>query len=152
MENTSPDPQKTGSLYGIVKITEQLIQDDTWWTQHIIAQGNHIIIKINGKTVVDTVEPHEPVHEGVPGAAAAQSGQRRAVPQSDDAAACRRREMSRRLRACVIVDDLPPGRRPLPDQRKPAGCVSAAGRCPLQGERPVMIARPSASGRTSSSE
>jgi hypothetical protein len=56
VENTSPDPQKTGSLYGIVKITDQLIPDDTWWTQHIIAQGNHIIIKVNGKTVVDTVE------------------------------------------------------------------------------------------------
>jgi hypothetical protein len=54
VENTSPDPQKTGSLYGIVKITDQLIPDDTWWTQHIIARGNHIIIKINGKTVVDT--------------------------------------------------------------------------------------------------
>jgi hypothetical protein len=54
VENTSPDPQKTGSLYGIARVTEQLIQDDTWWTQHIIAQGNHIIIKVNGKTVVDT--------------------------------------------------------------------------------------------------
>ena len=87
VENTSPDPQKTGSLYGIVKITEQLIQDDTWWTQHIIAQGNHIIIKINGKTVVDTVDPTEPVHQRLPGAAAAQSGKHRAVPESDDEAA-----------------------------------------------------------------
>ena len=56
VENTSPDPQKTGSLYGIAKVTEQLIPDDTWWTQDIIAQGNHIIIKVNGKTVVDTTD------------------------------------------------------------------------------------------------
>jgi hypothetical protein len=35
-------------------VTEQLIPDDTWWTQDVIAQGNHIIIKVNGKTVVDT--------------------------------------------------------------------------------------------------
>jgi hypothetical protein len=54
VENTSPDPQKTGSLYGISKVLEQLVQDDTWWTQDIIAQGTHIIIKINGKTVTDT--------------------------------------------------------------------------------------------------
>src|SRR5215467_1741143 len=54
VENTSPDPQKTGSLYGIAKVTEQLIPDDTWWTQHIIAQGDHIVIQVNGKTVVDT--------------------------------------------------------------------------------------------------
>jgi len=54
VENTSPDPQKTGSLYGIAKVTEQLIPDDTWYTQDIVAQGDHIIIKVNGKTVVDT--------------------------------------------------------------------------------------------------
>ena len=56
VENTSPDPQKTGSLYGIAKVTEQLIPDDTWWTQDVIAQGDHIIIKVNGKTVVDTTD------------------------------------------------------------------------------------------------
>jgi hypothetical protein len=56
VENTSPDPQKTGSLYNFSKVTEQLIQDDTWWTQHIIADGNHIIIKINGKVVTDYVD------------------------------------------------------------------------------------------------
>src|SRR5215831_11732705 len=56
VENTSPDPQKTGSLYGIARVTEQLIQDDTWWTQHIIARGNHIIIKVNDKVAVDTVD------------------------------------------------------------------------------------------------
>jgi len=56
VENTSQDPQKTGSLYGISKVLEQLVQDDTWWTQDVIAQGNHIIIKVNGKTVTDTVD------------------------------------------------------------------------------------------------
>ncbi|HXB75691.1 MAG TPA: DUF1080 domain-containing protein [Candidatus Acidoferrales bacterium] len=56
VENTSPDPQKTGSLYGFSKIGEQLIQDDTWWTQHVIANGNHIVIKINGKVVTDYVD------------------------------------------------------------------------------------------------
>jgi len=56
VENTSPDPQKTGSLYGIVRVTEQLVQDDTWWTQHVIVQGNHIIVRVNGKTTVDTVD------------------------------------------------------------------------------------------------
>jgi hypothetical protein len=54
VENTSPDPQKTGSLYGISKVTEQLIPDDTWYTQDIIADGSHIVIKVNGKVVVDT--------------------------------------------------------------------------------------------------
>ncbi len=56
VENTSPDPQKTGSLYNFSKIGAQLVQDDTWWTQHIIAVGNRIIIKVNGKIVTDHVE------------------------------------------------------------------------------------------------
>lgn len=56
VENTSPDAQKTGSLYNFSKVTEQLIPDDTWWTQHIIVVGNHIITKINGKVVVDFVD------------------------------------------------------------------------------------------------
>lgn len=56
VENTSPDPQKTGSLYNFNKVAEQLIPDDTWWTQHIIAIGNRIIILINGKVVTDYVD------------------------------------------------------------------------------------------------
>lgn len=53
VENTSPDPQKTGSLYSFSKVTEQLIPDDTWWTQDVVAKGNHIVIKVNGKVVTD---------------------------------------------------------------------------------------------------
>lgn len=53
VENTSPDPQKTGSLYNFAKVTKQLIPDDTWWTQDVIADGSHIIIKVNGETVVN---------------------------------------------------------------------------------------------------
>lgn len=57
VNNSAKDPVRTGSLYNIVKIYEQLVPDDTWWTQHIIADGNHIVIKVNGKTVVDYVDP-----------------------------------------------------------------------------------------------
>jgi hypothetical protein len=56
VENTSPDPQRTGSLYNFAKVTEQLVPDDTWWTQHIVAIGNHIIIKVNDKIVVDFID------------------------------------------------------------------------------------------------
>src|SRR5882672_1751200 len=51
-----PDPQKTGSLYGFVKITEMLVPPDTWFTQEVIARGNHIVILVNGKKVVDYVD------------------------------------------------------------------------------------------------
>ncbi|MDQ6760183.1 MAG: DUF1080 domain-containing protein [Acidobacteriota bacterium] len=56
VDNTHKDPKRTGSLYNFKNVTEQLIPDDTWWTQHIIADGNHIIIKVNDKVVVDFVD------------------------------------------------------------------------------------------------
>jgi hypothetical protein len=51
---THADPQRTGSLYNIVKITDQLHKPDEWFTQEVIAEGDHIIIKVNDKVVVDT--------------------------------------------------------------------------------------------------
>jgi hypothetical protein len=63
--NTShKDPVKTGSLYNFVKIYDQLVPDDTWFTQHIIAKGNHIIIKVNDKTVVDFVDEKHTYKKG----------------------------------------------------------------------------------------
>jgi len=56
VENTSPDPQRTGSLYNFHPVLEQLVPDDTWWTQHIIAIGNRIVIKVNDKIVTDFVD------------------------------------------------------------------------------------------------
>jgi len=56
VNNTHKDPKRTGSLYNLKNVFEQLVPDDTWWTQHIIADGNHIIIKVNDKTVVDYVD------------------------------------------------------------------------------------------------
>jgi hypothetical protein len=51
-----PDPQKTGSLYNFAKITEMLVKPDTWFTQEVIAKGNHIQILVDGKKVVDFVD------------------------------------------------------------------------------------------------
>jgi hypothetical protein len=51
------DPKRTGSLYGVVDVTDPPAKDNEFWTQHIIVQGRHIIVKINGETVVDYEEP-----------------------------------------------------------------------------------------------
>jgi hypothetical protein len=56
VENSSGDPRKTGSLYNFSNFYEQIIPDDTWWTQEVIAKGNHIIIKVNGKVITDFVD------------------------------------------------------------------------------------------------
>jgi len=68
INSTHGDPIRTGSLYpdGRDKysndekkkmiILEQLVKPDEWFTQEVIAVGNHIIIKVNGKTTVDFVD------------------------------------------------------------------------------------------------
>lgn len=56
VDNTHRDPVRTGSLYNFVKVFEQLVPDDTWWTQHIIVEGNHIQIFVNDKKTVDFVD------------------------------------------------------------------------------------------------
>ena len=56
VDNTHKDPVRTGSLYNFVKVLDQLVQDDTWWTQHIIVEGNHIQIFVNDKKTVDFVD------------------------------------------------------------------------------------------------
>jgi len=54
INSTYRDSQKTGSLYGIVKITDQLHKPDEWFIQEVTAIGEHIVIKVNDKVVVDT--------------------------------------------------------------------------------------------------
>ncbi len=58
INSTHRDPIRTGSLYGFKEATvkEMLVKPDTWFTQEVIADGNHIIIKVNGKTTVDFVD------------------------------------------------------------------------------------------------
>jgi hypothetical protein len=59
---THVDRIRTGSLY-LPGVKQVLILDkaphkpNEWFTQEVIARGNHIIIKVNGKTTVDYVDP-----------------------------------------------------------------------------------------------
>jgi len=56
VNSTHKDPVRTGSLYNFVKILDMLVPPDTWFTQHIVADGNHIQIFVNDKKVVDYVD------------------------------------------------------------------------------------------------
>jgi len=64
VDNTHTDPVRTGSLYNFVKVFEQLIPDDTWWTQHIIVEGNHIQIFVNDKKTVDFTDEKNTYTDG----------------------------------------------------------------------------------------
>jgi hypothetical protein len=52
---THPDPQKTGSLYGISQVPDQLHKPGEWFTLEVIAEGEHLVIRVNDKKVVDVI-------------------------------------------------------------------------------------------------
>jgi len=47
---------ETGSLYGFQHIEENLVEDNTWFSQQVVAIGNRIVIKVNNRIVVDFVD------------------------------------------------------------------------------------------------
>jgi len=51
------DPRMTGSLYNIQDVLVATAKDNEWYTEHIIVKGQHVVVKINGRTVVDYVQP-----------------------------------------------------------------------------------------------
>lgn len=51
------DPKKTGSLYGVVSVGKANHDDNQWFTQHVIVQGKHVIVKVNDEVQVDFIEP-----------------------------------------------------------------------------------------------
>jgi hypothetical protein len=56
VNNSYKDPQKTAGLYNFHRISESAAKDNEWWTQHIIAIGNRIIIKVNDRIITDFID------------------------------------------------------------------------------------------------
>lgn len=64
VNNSSGDPVRTGSLYNVVKNFDPPAKDDEWFTEEVIVDGNHIVIKVNGKTIVDHMEKADSAKDG----------------------------------------------------------------------------------------
>jgi hypothetical protein len=75
INSTHRDTIRTGSLYpsflpmklsreerdqiaSKILVKETLVPPDAWFTQEVTADGNHIVIKVNGKTTVDYRDPN----------------------------------------------------------------------------------------------
>lgn len=54
---THGDPVKTGSIYNVVKLYETPAKDNQYWEHYIKVDGKNIVVKIDGKTVIDYTEP-----------------------------------------------------------------------------------------------
>ena len=57
VNNTHGDWIKTGSLYGLVNVGVSPAQDNKWWTQEIIVQGNSVTVLVDGKKFLQYNEP-----------------------------------------------------------------------------------------------
>ena len=57
VNNTHTDWRRTGGLYAIQDVKEQLVKDNEWFTEEIIVEGKKVTIKVNGKTTVEYTEP-----------------------------------------------------------------------------------------------
>ena len=63
VNTTHRDPIKSGSLYHVKDIGEDVIKDITkdneWFTEHIIVQDKTVTVKLNGKEVVKWTQPED---------------------------------------------------------------------------------------------
>ncbi len=57
VNNTHGDWIKTGSLWGIVNIGDAIVQDNKWWTQEIIVEGNKVTVVLDGRKLLEYSEP-----------------------------------------------------------------------------------------------
>ncbi len=57
VNNTQSDWKKTGSVYDVASVGFAAAEDNKWWTQHIIVEGNVVTVKVDGKVVVQYKEP-----------------------------------------------------------------------------------------------
>jgi hypothetical protein len=53
------DPRKTGSIYAVKDYLEPSAKDNEWYLQEIIVVGNKITTKVNGKVLVEYIEPDD---------------------------------------------------------------------------------------------
>ncbi|MBS1810756.1 MAG: DUF1080 domain-containing protein [Acidobacteria bacterium] len=57
VNQTHTDWKRTGSLYNVVNVKEQLVNDNEWYTYHIIVKDKHVTVKVNDKVAVDWEQP-----------------------------------------------------------------------------------------------
>jgi hypothetical protein len=68
LNNQARDNRKTGSLYMVMDVHESPVDETKWFKMNIRAQDKHIVIRVNGRVIVDYTEP-TPVQppKGMPG-------------------------------------------------------------------------------------
>ncbi len=64
INNSGGDWKRTGSLYDVVEVMENYVQDNEWFTEYIKVQDKRVIVKVNDIVTVDYTQPENPKREG----------------------------------------------------------------------------------------
>lgn len=59
VNQTHSDWRKTGSLYSFNDVKDIHVEDEEWYTQHIIVKDDHVTVKVNGVTVMEYIESED---------------------------------------------------------------------------------------------
>lgn len=57
VNNSHTDPKRTAGLYDVIENYEAVAKDGEWFTLNIRVSGRHIVTQVNGRVVIDYVEP-----------------------------------------------------------------------------------------------
>ncbi len=57
VNNSHTDPVRTGSLYAVELNKVAPAKDNQWFIQEVIVQGKHVLVKVDGRTIIDYTEP-----------------------------------------------------------------------------------------------
>ncbi len=57
VNNTHTDWKKTGSIYDVANVAYTAAEDNKWWTQDILVEGKIVTVKVDGKIVIQYIEP-----------------------------------------------------------------------------------------------
>ena len=59
VNNSHTDWRRTGSLYSIKDVKETYVKDNEWFTEYILVQGKHVVVKLNNAVVMDWTQPDD---------------------------------------------------------------------------------------------
>jgi hypothetical protein len=58
LNNSHPDPRKTGGLYAVDDVINQSpTEDDQWFTQEVTVEGKRIVVRVDDVVTVDYTQP-----------------------------------------------------------------------------------------------
>lgn len=57
VNNSHSDWKRTGSVYDVANTGLASAEDNKWWTQTILVEGNTVTVKVDGRIVVQYTEP-----------------------------------------------------------------------------------------------